>query len=101
MIIFAIFGILFITIGITLYTMSGDTIDIQLEYDNLCGTPIHPPFANDTNPNECFMDITIEEDLDGPVFIYYQLENFYQNHRRYSKSRSTEQLLGQKLAGDV
>ena len=30
----------------------------------------------------------------GKVFIYYELENFYQNHRRYVKSRKDEQLLG-------
>ena len=30
----------------------------------------------------------------GDVFIYYELENFYQNHRRYVKSRKDEQLLG-------
>ena len=30
----------------------------------------------------------------GPVFVYYQLRNFYQNHRLYAKSVSTEQLQG-------
>jgi hypothetical protein len=28
------------------------------------------------------------------VYVYYQLENFYQNHRRYVKSRSSDQLQG-------
>ncbi|KAL5972472.1 ALA-interacting subunit 1 [Asimina triloba] len=28
-----------------------------------------------------------------PIYVYYQLDNFYQNHRRYVKSRSDEQLL--------
>lgn len=27
-----------------------------------------------------------------PIYVYYQLDNFYQNHRRYVKSRSDEQL---------
>jgi hypothetical protein len=27
-----------------------------------------------------------------PVYVYYQLDNFYQNHRRYVKSRNDEQL---------
>lgn len=26
----------------------------------------------------------------GPVYVYYQLDNFYQNHRRYVKSRDNE-----------
>ena len=40
------------------------------------------------------ININIDEDVDGPVYVYYQLENFYQNHRRYVKSRSSDQLQG-------
>ena len=71
MIIFAIFGILFITVGATLYAMSSSLVDIMMEYDNLCGTPHLPPFKDRVNPNECFMEINVPEDLPGPVFIYY------------------------------
>ena len=31
---------------------------------------------------------TLEEDWKGPVFFYYRLVNFYQNHKDYVKSRS-------------
>ncbi len=43
------------------------------------------------------MQITfsIDQDVSGPVYVYYQLTNFYQNHRRYVKSRSAYQLQGQ------
>jgi hypothetical protein len=47
------------------------------------------------NTNECQIQVNIDRDVDEPVFIYYQLENFYQNHRRYVKSRSNKQLLGE------
>jgi len=30
--------------------------------------------------------------------VYYQLDNFYQNHRRYVKSRSNKQLMGENMA---
>ncbi|OXB83314.1 UNVERIFIED_CONTAM: hypothetical protein H355_001751 [Colinus virginianus] len=33
----------------------------------------------------------------GDVFMYYGLQNFYQNHRRYVQSRSDEQLLGRNV----
>lgn len=42
--------------------------------------------------------ITIDKKMEKPVYFYYQLENFYQNHRRYVKSRSFNQLRGE---GDV
>jgi hypothetical protein len=30
-----------------------------------------------------------------PIYVYYQLDNFYQNHRRYVKSKDAKQLMGQ------
>ncbi|KVI00840.1 Protein of unknown function DUF284, transmembrane eukaryotic [Cynara cardunculus var. scolymus] len=35
----------------------------------------------------------VDKHMKAPIYIYYQLDNFYQNHRRYVKSRSEEQLL--------
>jgi hypothetical protein len=40
----------------------------------------------------------VDEDMDGPVYFYYQLDNFYQNHRRYVKSKSSDQLKGNKIS---
>ena len=49
---------------------------------------------------KCMGQFYIEEDWTGKVFMYYELENFYQNHRRYVKSRDDKQLLG-TLKSDV
>ncbi|KAK3000169.1 hypothetical protein RJ639_023434, partial [Escallonia herrerae] len=35
----------------------------------------------------------VHKHMKAPIFIYYQLDNYYQNHRRYVKSRSDQQLL--------
>lgn len=37
----------------------------------------------------------LDTDFVGNVFMYYGLTNFYQNHRRYVKSRDDNQLLGE------
>jgi hypothetical protein len=37
----------------------------------------------------------LDKDFKGDVFFYYGLTNFYQNHRRYVKSRDDNQLLGE------
>lgn len=44
---------------------------------------------------ECRVGFTLERDFVGDVFMYYGLTNFYQNHRRYVKSRDDNQLLGE------
>lgn len=51
--------------------------------------------ASEKDPKcSCDVLINIKEDMEGDVFIYYGLGNFYQNHRRYVKSRDDQQLLG-------
>ena len=55
---------------------------------------------NITDPNggsPCRIDIQVDSEITQPIYVYYQLDNFYQNHRRYVKSRSNEQLLGKEL----
>lgn len=42
----------------------------------------------------CTMTFNVATPIAAPVYVYYQLDNFYQNHRRYVKSRSFNQLKG-------
>lgn len=37
--------------------------------------------------------MTLDDDMDSPVYMYFELSNFYQNHRRYVKSRADKQLM--------
>ena len=46
------------------------------------------------------VSFTVEETMKQPVYVYYQLNKFYQNHRTYVKSRSDKQLLGELLLKD-
>ena len=36
----------------------------------------------------------VEKDMHPPIYVYYKLTNYYQNHRRYVKSRNEKQLRG-------
>ena len=40
------------------------------------------------------MDFEVERDINETVYVYYGLDNFYQSHRQYAKSRDNSQLLG-------
>ncbi|KAJ9604568.1 alkylphosphocholine resistance protein lem3 [Cladophialophora chaetospira] len=42
----------------------------------------------------CTLQFDIPNDIGPPVYLYYRLTNFYQNHRRYVKSLDTDQLKG-------
>ncbi|XP_075229979.1 cell cycle control protein 50A [Lycorma delicatula] len=97
---FFVLGIAFIAVGISLFYLSKEvrelTIDytdcISLEYPNKkCADVI----GNDTKLScNCSINFDIQQTYKGPVFVYYGLTNFYQNHRRYVKSRDDMQLLG-------
>ncbi|KAL1466790.1 hypothetical protein MTO96_026423 [Rhipicephalus appendiculatus] len=52
---------------------------------------------NITTTCVCLERITLTEDFKSEVYVYYGLTNFYQNHRRYVKSRDDTQLLGKPL----
>ncbi|KAA6389747.1 MAG: putative cell cycle control protein [Streblomastix strix] len=43
-------------------------------------------------------EFEVEEDITSPLYILYQLTNFYQNHRRFAISRNYDQLLGGEVA---
>lgn len=42
----------------------------------------------------CRIRFNVPSDLETPVFLYYKLNRYYQNHRRYIKSFDQEQLQG-------
>ena len=94
MITFTIFGIVFLGLGILLSVMSDQIREEVLQsYDD------KEPCKSNLFKN-CTLTLTIKEKIIAPVFVYYQLDNFYQNHRRYVKSRSFKQLQGNYLPVD-
>jgi hypothetical protein len=46
----------------------------------------------------CTVSIQITQDMLKPVFVYYELDGVYQNHRRYVRSRSDVQLAGKNAS---
>ncbi|KAJ1967432.1 alkylphosphocholine resistance protein lem3 [Dispira parvispora] len=48
--------------------------------------------------NHCTLQFSLPADLTPPVFLYYRLTNFYQNHRRYVKSLDANQLRGDAVS---
>lgn len=86
-------GGIFLLLGIIIMIFSVRTRLYVQRYDNVDTCQIG---------KTCKIKIKLEKDFKKPVMIYYQLNNFYQNHRRYIKSKSNSQLKGNlKKEGEI
>ncbi|XP_001373926.1 cell cycle control protein 50A [Monodelphis domestica] len=93
---FFVVGLIFIPIGIGVFVTSNNIREFEIDYT---GTDVNDSCNkclswNDTKPCICEINFTLEQPFEGNVFMYYGLSNFYQNHRRYVKSRDDSQLNG-------
>ncbi|XP_047322438.1 ALA-interacting subunit 3-like [Impatiens glandulifera] len=93
---FILVSVVFIPIGVASLLASREVVEIIDRYDTEC---IPAPFRNNkvnyiqtTNDTKCNRNIIVPKNMKQPIYVYYQLDNFYQNHRRYVKSRSDSQL---------
>ncbi|KAG6620217.1 ALA-interacting subunit 3 [Carya illinoinensis] len=102
---FLLVSVVFIPIGVASLFASRDVVEIVDRYETDC-----IPVANRTDKvkyiqssgnNICNRTLTVPKRMKHPIYVYYQLDNFYQNHRRYVKSRSDAQLKSNSSAGDV
>ncbi|XP_043587222.1 cell cycle control protein 50A isoform X1 [Bombus pyrosoma] len=108
---FFVIGIAFIPVGVGLLYFSDQVKEYILDYTDCNSTNIFrakgmPAKCADiiaeghNQPCYCKINFTLPSDFNGKIYMYYGLTNFYQNHRRYVKSRDDNQLLG-KLSPDV
>ncbi|KAF4726068.1 hypothetical protein FOZ62_006976 [Perkinsus olseni] len=77
---FVAFAAAFIAIGIGLVEADKSTNEQRVDYTDLANGGVFP------------VEMKVNEDMDAPIYVYYELTNFYQNHRRYIASRDYFQL---------
>eukprot|EP00246_Nothoceros_aenigmaticus_P014377 TRINITY_DN5425_c0_g1_i2.p1 TRINITY_DN5425_c0_g1~~TRINITY_DN5425_c0_g1_i2.p1 ORF type:complete len:359 (+),score=61.35 TRINITY_DN5425_c0_g1_i2:232-1308(+) len=105
--IFLAIGFVFIPIGVAALFASRNVVELVKQYETSC-LPANVLTKDqkldhirnaDTNKS-CAVKVPVTKKMNSPVYVYYQLDNYYQNHRRYVKSRSDTQLRGTDM-GDV
>jgi hypothetical protein len=79
----AILILIFFIFGIPILISANNIIEYPKEYTN-CKLN-----------EDCNIEIKVDEVMKAPIYLYYELNNFYMNHRDFVKSRSYPQLRGE------
>jgi len=80
-IIFCVFGIIFFAIGISVLLISRKATERVIPYS---GSASYIPDVH----------ITFLHEIQPPIYIYYEITEMHQNYRRFSYSKSNDQLHG-------
>ncbi|KAM6319750.1 cell cycle control protein 50C-like [Podargus strigoides] len=96
---FFLIGIFCLSVGVCLVLSANSVREIQIDYSDKCldCSKLRENSSNWNKECHCSVNFTLKEHILGDVFMYYGLQNFYQNHRRYVISRSDAQLLGRNV----
>ena len=102
---FIIISLIFIPVGVVLLVASNGVIEVFRDYtdcpsnrsDGLKCSELRMNVSFSAEPCYCLVNITVPQVMEGEVYVYYGLTNFYQNHRRYVKSRDDNQLVGETV----
>lgn len=87
--------------GLPLVLLGPQVVEYVKQYDGEGATEAACKIGAGEN-RTCTITFDVTEEMKAPVYVYYELDNFYQNHRRYVKSRSDAQLKGELLSeGDL
>jgi len=94
---FLLVGCVFVPLGAAVIVASDSVQEVPLRYDHLQDCPFsvrNQPGYSCVAQNFSFQ---IQDTMKAPVYMFYELQNFYQNHRRYAKSRNDLQLAGEVI----
>lgn len=77
--------------------MSDEIYEDKKVYDG-SGAPAGCGISSSNEGTDCEIQFILTEDINDDLMVYYELTNFYQNHRRYVGSRDSTQLMGTQVA---
>ena len=96
--IFLIVGIAFVPTGVYLSSLNNTIYEDVIVYDG--GGNDQSSECGITTANvkkSCELQFVLSSDVPGDLYVYYELTNFYQNHRLYVKSYNNRQLMGEDV----
>lgn len=96
---FFLLGAVMVPTGWKLRTESNRMLELTQVYDGTGNVNRQCAIGSVANKmwkdgETCEISFTIPEDVNPPIYIHYEITNFYQNHRKYVESLDAEQLRG-------
>jgi len=91
---FILFGIIFVGLGVMIFVSTQQIVEVAIPYND----------GNDPCTvigKNCNITFKVNELMPGPVYVFYEISKFYQNHRSYVQSKSTDQLKGSYMSVDA
>ena len=82
----------FIIFGIVFVTLNQQIDEYRIRYNDATGC--NSSYLSTDPERFCNVSFTIDRDMEAPIYFYYELDNYFQNHRVYLESRDDEQLSG-------
>ena len=79
--IFIIFAVIFLFFGILITYNSYAVETITISYSDITTS----------------VNFDLSQKMEPPIYFYYQITNFHQNHRQFLESRSSKQLAGKVI----
>eukprot|EP01026_Neomeris_dumetosa_P082006 TRINITY_DN9313_c0_g1_i7.p1 TRINITY_DN9313_c0_g1~~TRINITY_DN9313_c0_g1_i7.p1 ORF type:complete len:341 (-),score=34.48 TRINITY_DN9313_c0_g1_i7:166-1188(-) len=106
LIIYFSIGVAFVGIGVGCLVLTTGVVEVSQRYDECISGENNAQRAAELYKFQgegvsCTLYINVTDDMQPPIYVYYELNNFYQNHRRYVKSRSYGQLRGDSSPNDL
>lgn len=91
-IIYLVFCMVSLAFGVIYMKESNDIFEFAIPYSKQCDQNNH------SIGSTCIINFTINEDIDGPFYIYYELSHFFQNNFLYGDSKNWDQLRGESYS---
>lgn len=79
-----IVGIIFLAVMNPIFKSSNDYLSYRVEYTD-CN-------INPGPGNKCIKTIEIKEKIEGKILVFYEIEDFYINHKEFVRSKKFSQL---------
>eukprot|EP00798_Chlamydomonas_sp_ICE-L_P021643 gene21643-28651_t len=82
-------------------------VEVSVRYDNACLPHMDNTAreahiwqnAGQEQQLSCDLTLAVTKEMKSPIYVMYEIHNMYQNHRRYVRSRSDEQLVNKSVTG--